>query len=735
MPRWLSRTVLFTCLIALVAYAYAPLVKAGFLGRDVAPLVAASRLAWPHDFAREGDGTAALLWAQGGEQRPLASLSLALSSRLWTERGTWSQTALVAARAENLIVLCLAAGALALCVRRALVPWLGSDGAGSAAGSCALVLACHPLCVWAVFHPGARGDLWAAMLGCAAAVLFLRGRQEREPAPVVAAAACALLCGFAADLAWFLPAALAALELASARRYRALHVRVRTSATTFVVFTACIAVERFAAAAFRAPLSPTDPWHDLSSLSSATAWERTAAKLACLVLPVSPTWTGVTGFVLAGAMMLVALHPALVAARSAPRMWAALGLAWCATLFVFAFRRASAAVGPHDFSNALVLFPGAIAMSAALGVSSSALSGWRRGLLPMFVAACAAVLAHSAATAFPPAASALGALRGDLLQARLLHGNDAKLLVIDPPQRAADLEILGDAVPLLLDPALPDDEGFPADGPRRPPPRSWVRPIALRALFALVREPEFVEMRRSKLVLVFPEKLIRPDDSSDPKRLSLGLSEPDPVRQKIFWRQNARSALLDFDPLASCSVRVIALPTVSTAEAPELSWRASSESLEFGARRGVWLKGVEGPVAIFDLSRSFAWMCGQRIRRLSIQQASTDLVSTEVLEDAPLWRDAVEMRVHGGDWIMSVPAGTAPVPLAGEGGWVLDLLDLEQYAFLEIQAAPTPTGEVLFPGAAAWERRVLRARAGPLAWTLAYRVGETDVLRRRGRKP
>lgn len=735
MPRWLTRTALLLCLLGLVAFAYGPLARAGFLGRDVAHLVDASRLGWPEDLEREGESTTELLWAEDGERRPLASLSLALSSRLWTERGTWDERGLVALRAENLGYLCLSAIALALCVRRVLLPWFGSEGAVSAAWAAALVLACHPLCAWAIFHPGARGDLLGVLLGCATAVLFLRGRQDREPAPVVIAAAGAVLCGFASDLAWFLPSALAVLELSSARRYRALHVRLRTSATTFVVFTACIAVERFSAAALRAPIAASDPWHDIASLRSVAAWHGAADKLACLVLPVSPTWGGVLGFVLAGSMMLGALHPALVAARSAPRMWASLGLAWCAALFLFSLRRAGAEVGPHDFSDAQVLFPGAVVMSAALGVASSALSGFRRGLLPLFVAACAALLAHAAALAFPPAAAALGSLRVDLLQARLLHGNDSRLLVIDPPERVAGLEVLDDCVPLLLDPALPGDESLGSDRPMHQGPRAWVRSIGLPALFALVREPEFGELRRAKLVLVFPEKLIRGEEAPVERRISLRMSEPDSVNEKIFWRESARSPLLDFDPLAARAVRVVALPTASTAEAPELNWRASAEALEYGARSGVWLKGSEGPEAIFDLSRSFAWLCGKRIRRLSFQQAPAQIVWTEVLEDAPVCREAIEPRARGDDWILTPPAGSAPVPLAGEGRWVLGLLGLARFEFEELSASPAAAGEIVFPGAANFEKRVLRAHGGPLAWMLTYRIGKTDVARRGGRRP
>jgi hypothetical protein len=313
------------------------------------------------------------------------------------------------------------------------------------------------------------------------------------------------------------------------------------------------------------------------------------------------------------------------------------------------------------------------------------------------------------------------------------------LLVIDPPERANGLELLGDAVPLLLDPALADDETSRAVSPTmRPQRRPWVRSITLRALFAFAGQPEFGEMRRSKLVLVFPERLLRPDDTSRAKRVSLRLGEPDAQNPKIFWRAEGRSpSLLDFDPMAIRCVRVLALSSASTAEAPELDWRASAEGLEYGSSSGVWLRqqGADGPVAMFDLSRSFAWMCGKRIRRLSFQQAPTQLVYTEGLEDAPRFADAVTPIARGDDWVVSVRADSGPKPAAGEGRWVLGLFDLARFGFVELTAPVTHAPELVFPGAAAWERDVLRAHGGPIAWTLGFRIGETDVLRQRGRKP
>jgi hypothetical protein len=345
------------------------------------------------------------------------------------------------------------------------------------------------------------------------------------------------------------------------------------------------------------------------------------------------------------------------------------------------------------------------------------------------------VLAHGASSTFPGAASALRSLREDLLQARVLHGNDVRLLVIDPPERASGLAILDGAMPLLLDPALAVEEPS-SIAANRPPQRTWVRPISLRALFALVPQTEFDELRRAKLVLVFPEALVHPGAAPPEKRTWMRVSEPSAENARVFWRELARSKLLDLDPLAMRCVRVLALPAASTAEAPELDWRASSEAFKYGVKSGVWSKesATDGPVAMFDLSRSFPWLCGKVVRSLSIQQAQAQIVYSEALADAPSPPSAATIAARGDDWIASVASEALPRPIAGDARWVLELLDLSNYRFEEFQAEPSAAKEIVFRGAAVFERTAARAR-NPIAWTLAYRVGETDLLRQRGRRP
>src|SRR5262249_21348013 len=115
---------------------------------------------------------------------------------------------------------------------------------------------------------------------------------------------------------------------------RALHVRLRTSATTLVVFGACVAAESITGPVFRAPPLLGRTFAEVSSAFGSRGASGVAQSLAdglgAIALPVTktaglasasaaggPSWQ----YVLCAALLLAALQPALVAARSAPRLW------------------------------------------------------------------------------------------------------------------------------------------------------------------------------------------------------------------------------------------------------------------------------------------------------------------------------------------------------------------------------------------------------------------------------
>ena len=274
--------------VLLLTFAYSPLLQAGLLAPDMARLI---------------DGTRA------PDTSILAGQSLALSAALHgvaPDSGAWL-------RAENLLLYVVSALGLGLFTRRLLLPWCGSEPARAAAGCTALFFALHPLGTPAVASLASRGDLLALAFGTWSAALFLRGRQDRHyPLTGLALLLC-LLAGACSQIALGLPFVLAVAELASAHRYRPLRVRVRTAATTLVVFALAASVETIldGISTGRAALPPSalalldiDSWSDLGD-SLILGIE----KLGLLVLPANPLALGIAGTLLSGAIFLLAMQP------------------------------------------------------------------------------------------------------------------------------------------------------------------------------------------------------------------------------------------------------------------------------------------------------------------------------------------------------------------------------------------------------------------------------------------
>ncbi|HEV8114398.1 MAG TPA: hypothetical protein VGR31_16620 [Planctomycetota bacterium] len=680
-------------LLAAAALAFAPLASAGFLEDDLASLVRASPASAPRAAAEANR----LADADG----PLARSSLALSCRLWTRDGRWTAPAGRMLRFENLLLLLGIAACARLALRRALSPWAGMDGARAAAGACAVLVVCHPLCAAAVASIGARGDLLAAGFSAAAAALFLRGRQDRRPAETVAAGACAVLAGHASAVAWLLPPLLFVLELFSARRNRPLHVRLRTSGTTLVVFGGCVGLEALTARALGAPVLLTRALRALSDTvaSQGLAHEaRTiAGALGEVVLPVGGSWSRAPFlFVLASALLLLALQPALVAARSAPRLWGWLAATGSLGIVLALALGASAAA-------TLATFPAALVACAGFAVASTALSGARRVVIPAALAATFVFLARTASASFADASAALAGFSSSLCAARAAHGGGASYLVVDPPASSAA------RLPLLLDPSLCSaaERGDTAT----------VRGVGRDALLALAREPEFVEMRRDGVVLV---------ESGN----ASALPAPQASGGTYAWRGDLRSPLIDVDPLERRALRAAALPTAPTAEAPRMGWRAG-ESGTYGAT-GVWIHGPDGPVALFDLSRSREWAFGPSVRRVWLEPEVGRIASAELLVDVPPIPGAIDPEFGDASWTFAVDGASLPRPIHGDLRLVLALLDLDTLRYVE-EAEREPAGRPR-AGRVAFAAPARTGRAARLAWSLEARCGEACIARSSGRR-
>ncbi len=723
-----KRALLLVALLAFCALAYAPLARAGFVGGDLPILVHASRIAWPHTSG--GESEAQLDWPSltAGGVRPLAAASLALSSRLWSDSGRWVPSAAVWLRLENLTLLLLAGWMIGRTVQRALVPWYGSEVARSASWASAMILAAHPLSVSVVASPAARGELIALALGALSAALFMRARQERSSPRLLASLLCAALSGLASDLAFLLPLILAVLEYASARRHRALAARFRTALTTAVGFAVLVSLDAWIGAALGVARAPADIVDGFVSPRSADAGvavlDCAVEKLGVLLLPVPPGIDAATGYTIAGVLVSLALLPALIAARSAPKLWGWILLAWTAAIALALLPDARTCVHANELVNAHVLLPGAVAMAAGFAVTSTAVSGIRRTLLPLLLGTGYAILAHAAARAWPIASTELNTFADDVARARATHGPDTRLFVLTPPGQVAGLEVIGESLPLLVDPSIdfhardPGSRG--SDG--SPPPVG----IDRDGLFALSREPEFDRLCSSGMVVLLePER-----EPLGVRRDSLRLEPAEDSEGPFLWRDDGRSPVLSIDPRWHRAVRVTALPDASTAEPPLMGWRSRSEITEKGEIVGVWIAGRDGPVALFDLNRSLPWIAGKRIARIWFERSLSKIVSAEILADVPPLASIDAPEIRGNAWVFTPPLeATLPRALHGESRWVVGVLDVVRYRYAEFHASEIAP-VLLFKDASDWEHAV----EGQIVWSLEYRVGDTTLARASGRR-
>jgi len=705
--------------LLLVGYAYVPVIAVGPAGGEFRTLVEIEEIVRPAAEVGLEDRVQHLFDVHGTEGRPLSALSLAISSLLWTP-GAGN---LVPLRLENLGLLALAAACTSVFVRRLFVPWLGSEQATAAGRASALLVLVQPLNIAAVATVGARGDLMALWLSTAAAALFLKSRQDRKHLLTVLAAVLAVLAGLSSRLALGLPFVVALAEFASSRRYRPAHVRWRTALTTLLVFAACVAFDLLV-------------WNVQSGFSAgpaalgaplASRLAMSLERLGALLLPVNAAGVGVLGFGVAGALLLLALQPALVAARSAPRLWGWMLLGWASITVVAELFAPAVRVRPEDFTRAATLLSATTAACVGLGVAATALSGLRRSLFPIALAVGWAVLAHHNAVAWSESAESATHLRRDLLAARETWGHEPPILVVDPPGRVAGIDAVRGALPWMLDPLF---GGAPAD---TAPPE--LRAISSGGLRALAREPEFAELRRAPLIVVFPLKGLWGVSSPGGERESTRLDPYVPTAGKRSWFKEGDSRRLDLEMLGIGALEVTGADGADTSRAPAVSWRSNHlrlPRLHEAVLEGVWTSLDDPPTAIFDLSSSLAWLLGGRVQQVWSARGWIRMREAVLLEALPTPGVDFVPRREGADWFFDAPHGVFD-PSAGAEWWV-GLLDLDSWDWVELRGEETPGGSLHVRGAAAHVAGRLRAGPGPVAWTLEQRRDGLAVQRIRGRR-
>ena len=420
---------------------------------------------------------------------------------------------------------------------------------------------------------------------------------------------------------------------------------------------------------------------------------------------------------LAGAVFLLAMQPALVSARSAPRLWGWLLFGWLLSLAASELLHAHVRVTPAEFSNAQALLPSAAVLCVGLGLGATALSGPRRPYVAWAVALGLACLTHGNGRPWKGAAAAAAELRADLARAREELGA-GPIVVLDPPAPIRGVDPLGGALAWLLHPEL---DGAKEEGVAAPE----VRGLSAAAFLALVREPEFAALVSRPLIVLTP-----PDAVAEAGRRALLFGPPSPSAPVQAWQGSLRSPPLDLDPLETAALRATVPIGTDVESLGRVSWLTSEDSDPELLRslQGVWLPIGEELVGVFDLGGSLAWRLAGRVRLLLFEAGTRPIDRGDLLAELPALGELAP-RVDGGDWLFARPESRLVQVGSDRGHFVLGLLSLADFSYAELHAR-SEGGELRFPGAAV----VGRAEA-PLAWSLDYRIGERTVARARGRRP
>lgn len=695
MPRWLRRTFIAIAWVLMATFAYTPTVETSLVREDFDCLAAAAEL------SEDGlDRPAQLYRLAGAEGHPLAALSLYLSHRTWSDDGDWSRASVLPLRLEQVFLVLAAALGLALFVRRLLAPWMGSEQAEAAAWAAALFTSLHPFHLAAVASLSSRDDLLGTALGSWASVAFLSGRQERRYALLVVAGLLSFAAALSSSLAFGVPALLGLTEFVSAHRYRPLAKRRQTAVTTVLVFGGCVALAPILGTLVGVPDRPLNG----AGIDWLTGMLIAVEKLGLLLLPINVSLMGVIIYPIAGALVLLAVQPALIAARSSPRQWGWILCAWTAFLVASGVHGFTVRVQSADLSQSAVLYPTATVMAIGLAVSATALPGLRRWLNTLGLACCFAILAHMNGLPWKHASQAVETLRADLRRARAQHGDEIAYVVLDLPTRVERIDGLGGSLAWLTHPPFARGTG------------ARVRALPLAAFGALVRERDATEFRDEPFVVLVPQSEVSNGSSWRTSLHDAALMPPPAApSEPPRWGTGARSPDLDLDPRSVRGLEAVVPEPGPRVEAPRLAWRTVGPTFREGRLAGVWT--ADGR-ARFDLFDAPAWLMADRVRRIWSDEGWTAATEVRLLGRLPRVEENLAPRPIGDDWHFDVDVDEDP---GGREHWTLELIELEGLTFERLDVVRAAAGGLVAAGAEEWTRRVTARGGATVAWTLARR--------------
>ena len=703
MPRWFPKLFWISLSLGLAAFAYGPLRGAGPVGEDFQVLSDASRIAWPSEDGAEAFELSDLFQVHGQDERPLAALSLLLTSRIWTVAGEWTPVAVFGLRLENLALLLLTAIGISRFMRRMLEPWAGREHARAISHASRVLVALHPLTAAAVASASARGDLLGTALVGFAANSFLRGRQERSKKLVVFAGLLTVAAGCASEIAFFVGPIVALGEFTSSRRHLRMKRRLRTASSSGISFLLCALVEP-AFAAFGPGVRLPDMARALGFFDGSGDFAYGLGllfeRLGVLIIPVNASAFGPPGFVLAGVLGLVVLQPVLIAARSAPRMWSWVLFWWIIIIVLAQLPAADVRVHPGDLTQAPLLLPAAIVAAIGVALSATSNSGRRRYILPAIAGGVFALLARGDASAIANASVAASEVRTELNQARTRRGDSAVLLWVDPLRLMDAHAVLPSSIGALI--------GEGEDG---------ARSMSTSAFIALSADPMWSDfLERGVVVFGLGEALtwIPPKEPSTGVRL---------------WREEGRSPALDLAAAEVASVRVLAQTGTSTETPPRLSWLSTAGGDEARVLDGAWAVDEQGLHAIFDVGNVPAWVTAGRVQKIWFGQGLAAVIQAAAHEDDQELAGLSTPRVEGEDWVIGLEPAKSRTAGGTEGVFWLCLFDSAGLRYDELECS-READSVRAEGAV--QRLVrLSSAGGASTWTLEQRMNGVTVARSR----
>jgi len=714
MPSWMRRTLLIALAVLAGFYAHRPLLGVGFLGDDARTLVELEE-------AQREEGDAALWRVDSLHGRPLAAWSLSLSRAMHQQGGRYTPGDAGRIRIAGLALLITAALGLRVVVRRGLAPWTGEEHGRAAGFTAAVLLLVHPLSSPSAAHLGDRGDMLALAFGMWAIAVYLYFRQARSRAGLTLAWLLTLCAAASSPMAYGLPVVLAVLELASADRHRRLGRRVRTAATSALVFTLPVLLERVVRA-FAGGEASHVPSVDRSPFA---LFGVAAEKLGVFVLPVNTTGIGIFGYLLAVLAVLAVLHPAFVAARAAPRLWGRILGAWAACIAALLALTWSVRSAPAELGDARALLAGAAVMAAGLGVASTALSGARRTLLPGLAIAVYAPLAAGNAATIAEAASRVGELHAALIAEGERTEWQRVVLCLDPPRKVAGVTAL-----------RPEDEFALVAAPFRPNPAPplEVYGVPKGALRFVAESPVFAGWRARGLTVLGPP---HEGGTHQGQRHAYDLPRVAvPTQPPSLAAVGLDAVELPLDPWSfrALTARPSAEPSRS-AGAPQLRFKGTAPGAADGVVTGAWVREELGWRAVFDLERSLAWNFAGSVEALWLPGALAQPEEAQLWSRIPALVDvgaahigapALRPRVVDRDWWFDLGSALSTRAL-DESEWVLALWDPSARTYRELPLELE--GGRLRASRAAASRR---GKGLPLVWSLERRVDGVTIAAARG---